>query len=353
MVKLNVSSVHRFVEAFSNERVWIGVDVHKRSFSVALLRPDGAIKDWTCPADVASLTRLVVSLPVEIGAACYESGPTGFGLARSLEATGIKVIVAAPSRIPRPVAATNKTDSLDCRKLAELAASGLLNPIAIPTVSEEAFRALERRRHQLTDSLRRVKQRIRSLLLNIGESEPHNIDHWGNAAIAVLRRMVLVPGAKDTLESLLDELDYLVGAQRKVDQRLRILSREQDEARRIAAMRSVPGVGQVVATSFAAEIYRPERFNRSEEVTAYLGLAPVIRQSGGSKGKASLRPVGQKRLRSLLVEAAWMWKQKDEWARNFYNRIYSRSGVAQKAIAALARKLAALLWKLSLPVAQS
>lgn len=353
MVKLSVSSVHRFVEAFSNESVWIGVDVHKRSYSVALLRPDGMIKDWTCPADVVAFTQLIASLPVHIGAVCYESGPTGVDLARSLEAKDIKVIVAAPSRIPRPVAATNKTDSLDCRKLAELAASGLLKPISISTVAEEGFRALERRRHQLTDSLRRVKQRIRSFLLYLGKPEPQTIDHWGKAAIAELHKLDLAPGAKDVLESLLDELGYLVGAQRKVDQRLRIISREQDEARRIAAMRSVPGVGEVVATSFAAEIYRPERFNRSEEVTAYLGLAPVIRQSGGSKGKATLRPVGQKRLRSLLIEAAWIWKQKDEWARNFYNRIYSRSGVSQKAIAALARKLAALLWKLSLPIAQS
>jgi transposase len=352
MARIKVSSVYRFVEAFIGQRVFIGVDVHKQSFSVALLRPDGAIKDWTCPADVAAFTELIASLPVHIGAVCYESGPTGFGLARSLEAVDIKVIVAAPSRIPRPVAATNKTDSLDCRKLAELAASGLLTPIAIPTVEEEAYRALERRRHQLTDSLRRAKQRIRSLLLNLGKPEPHAIDHWGKPAIAALRAMDLLPGAKNTLDSLLNELEYLVGAQREVDQQLRTISREQDEARRIAAMRSVPGVGEVVATSFAAEIYRPERFNRSEEVTAYLGLAPVIRQSGGSKGKASLRPVGQKRLRSLLIEAAWIWKQKDEWARNFYNRIYSRSGVAQKAIAALARKLAALLWKLSLPVAQ-
>jgi len=353
MAKLKVSSVYRFVEAFSGETIWIGVDVHKLSFSVALLRPDGAIKDWTCPADVPSLTHLIASLPAQIGAVCYESGPTGFGLARNLEAAGIRTIVAAPSRIPRPITATNKTDSLDCRKLAELAASGLLRPIAIPSIENEAFRALERRRHQLTDSLRRVKQRIRSLLLCLGKSEPAGLDHWSKTAVAALQQIELASGAKDTLDSLLEELSYLVHAQRKVDQRLRIISREQDEARRIAAMRSVPGVGEVVATTFAAEVYHPERFNRSEEVTAYLGLAPVMRQSGGSKGKATLRPVGQKRLRSLLIEAAWVWKQRDNWAKEFYNRIYSRHGVAQKAIAALARKLAALLWKLSLPVTQS
>ena len=259
--------------------------------------------------------------------------------------------MAAPSRIPRPVAATNKTDSLDCRKLAELAASGLIRPIAIPSEKEEGFLSLQRRRHQITDSLRKAKQRIRGLLLSLNEVEPHGLDHWSKAAVETLKTLSLPTGAGDALQSLIEELEYLAAAQRRVDLRLRVISQEQDEARRIAAMRSVPGVGEVVATTFAAEIFRPGRFNRSEEVTAYLGLAPIVRQSGLSKGTARLRPVGQRRLRSLLIEAAWIWKQRDEWAKTFYNRILSRHGIPQKAIAALARKLAALLWRLSLPVA--
>jgi len=351
MARIKVSSVCRFVEAFVGQRVFVGVDVHKKTYSVALLRPDGMIKDWSCPAEVALITQTLSSLPVEIGAVCYEAGPTGYGLARSLRAADIKVIVAAPSRIPRPVSPTNKTDSLDCRKLAEYAASGLIRSIALPTENEEAFRSIERRRHQLTDSLRKAKQRIRALLLSSGVAEPHNLDHWGKVAMNALKTLPLPPGANDTLQSLIEELEFLVAAQRRVDLRLRVISQEQDEARRIAAMRSVPGVGEVVATTFAAEVFRPGRFNRSEEVTAYLGLAPVIRQSGLGKGTARLRPAGQRRLRSLLIEAAWMWKQRDERARDFYNRILSRHGVPQKAIAALARKLAALLWKLSLPTA--
>ncbi|WP_316896773.1 IS110 family transposase [Pseudodesulfovibrio indicus] len=351
MAKLKVSSVHRFVEAFRGEEIWIGVDVHKRSYSVGLLRPDGMVKDWTCPADNQALVRTILSLPVRLGAVCYEAGPTGFGLARVLEHAGIPVIIAAPSRIPRPVAATNKTDSLDCRKLAELASSGLIRPIAIPTEAEEAFRSLQRRRHQLTDSLRKVKQRIRALFLSFNIQEPPGIDKWGKTAVAEIARIELPHCANETKASLLRELHYLKDAQREVDGLLRTYAKEQDEARRIAAMRSVPGVGEVVATAFAAEIYCPERFNRSEEVTAYLGLAPVIRQSGGGKGKSFIRPVGQRRLRSLLVEAAWGWKQRDEWAQGFYNRILSRHGIPQKAITALARKLAALLWKLSLPSA--
>jgi len=349
MAKMTISSVSRFVEGFQKQRFSVGLDVHKRSFSIALLRPDGMVKIWTTPADVTAITNRLTSLPIFISAVCYEAGPTGFGLARSLRSAGIKVIVAAPSRIPRPITATNKTDSLDCIKLAELAASGLVRSIAIPSEKEEAFRALSRRRHQLTDSIRRVKQRIRSLFLALGVAEPAGIDNWSKAAILALEYQTLPEGASETRDSLLSELKYFIVAQKEVDTKLERLAKGQDEARRISLMRSVPGVGKVVATTFAAEIFNPKRFNHSKEVTAYLGLAPVIRQSGGSKGKATLRPIGQQRLRSLLVEAAWMWKQKDERAREFYNRILGKHGVPQKAIAALARKLAALLWKLSLP----
>lgn len=349
MAKLTISSIIRFLEGFQGQRFFVGIDVHKHSFSIALLRPDGLLKSWATPADVKAITNRLVSLPIKISTVCYEAGPTGFGLARSLSSAGIKVIVAAPSRIPRPVTATNKTDSLDCMKLAELAASGLVQSIAIPSEKEEAFRALSRRRHQLTDSIRKAKQRIRSLLLALGVAEPIGIDNWGKAAMLALEHLPLSAGVAETRDSLLSELKYFVVAQKEVDTKLERLAQEQDEARRIAAMRSVPGVGKVVATTFAAEIFNPTRFNHSKEVTAYLGLAPVIRQSGGSKGKATLRPVGQRRLRSLLVEAAWMWKRKNEWAQEFYNRILGRHGVPQKAIAALARKLAALLWKLSIP----
>jgi transposase len=80
--------------------------------------------------------------------------------------------VATPSHIPRPVAATNKTDSLDCCKLAEYAAVGLLRAIAIPSEPKGATRVLVQRRHQVADSIHKVKRRIRGLLLVTGTDGP-------------------------------------------------------------------------------------------------------------------------------------------------------------------------------------
>ncbi|MBY6068421.1 IS110 family transposase [Leisingera aquaemixtae] len=67
---------------------------------------------------------------------------------------------------------------------------------------------------------------------------------------------------------------------------------------------SVIGVGETAAAHFPAELFLPEWFNRPEEVTSYLGLAPVVRSSGRSPTRAKPRPVRQKRLRGILVEAA-------------------------------------------------
>jgi transposase len=336
-----------FLEGSKSKTVHVGVDVHKRSYSVALLRADGAWKEWTTPSSPKALEQALSPVRSRIGAVVYEAGPCGFGLARRLLQAGIPVIVAGPSRVPRPVAATSKTDRLDGRKLAEYAATGLLRPIAVPTEEEEGFRALLRRRHRLTDSIRQGKQRIRGLLLQFGVPDPAGLDHWGKATVEEVRQLPLPPGADETRDSLLRELFFLIQEREAVEERLRRTWGTPEHEPRVRAMRTVPGVGEIVATTFAAEVFRPGRFHRPEEVTSYLGLAPVVRQSGSGKARARIRPVGQRRLRSLLVEAAWIWKQRDSAAETFYRRILGRTGLPQKAIVAVARKLAVLLWRLS------
>lgn len=347
MAVVSVSKIHRFVESFENHCFYIGIDVHKKSWSVALLREDGLMEDFVMPPEPSLLTSLLENLPIQISSITYEAGPTGFGLARYLQAHDYNVIVAPPSRIPRPVTAGAKTDRLDCRKLAELSSSGLLHSIAIPRLEEEALRALVRRRHQITDSLRRVKQRIRSLLLLLGMEEPPQLDSWGKRALEVLANLELPSVHRDTLHSHLRELEFFSAEQRHIDKRVeQILG--QFTPQTYQALKSVPGVGHVVASSYLAEVFRPQRFDEPGQVASYLGLAPMVHQSGGKKDRGRLRPVGQQRLRSLLIEAAWIWKNKDEQARELYNRLIGKHGIPQKAITAVARQLAILLWRLSL-----
>lgn len=334
-----VTKLSRFSETVSSQLICVGLDVHKKTYSVCLYRTDGVYEVFSMPSDNNKLITILAPFKDNINKIAYEAGPTGFKLARDLTSEGYEVIVAAPSKVPRPVSPSNKTDNLDAKKLAEFAMSGLLRSIAVPTVEEESYRRLVRRRNQITDSIRRVKQRTKAVLLSFSIKEPDKLIRWAKDAVEELRQ-IDVP-CRDTLDSLLREMDFLKYEQSILDEQIA----EQTEQHKAKNVKLLHGVGQIVATNFLAEVFRPERFNRAEEVTAYLGLAPMISQSGSGKARTRLRPVGQQRLRSLIIEAAWIWRSKDEEAMEFYNRILGKTGLPQKAIVALARKLAIRMWK--------
>jgi len=342
----NLSRISSFVLGFEKRRFWIGVDVHKNSYSIALRRSDNAHLTWTSPASPKLLVDQVRRFGIDVSTVAYEAGPTGFTLVRELKSAGLNVIVAAPSRIPRPVRAGAKCDRLDCIKLSDYAARGMLKSIAVPSIDEEARRALLRRRHALVDSTRRCKQRIKSQLLYMGVKAPKEITHWSKASARALKKVPMRPCARLVMDSLLRELDFLNSELRQVERELFRAVKDRVSGSSISYLKSVPGVGPIVATSFALELFRPERFTKADQVSSYLGLAPMVRQSGQSRSSGRLVPVGQSRLRSLLIEAAWSWKSKDPYAAALYNRFVSRMGIAQKAICAVARKLAIILWRL-------
>ena len=139
------------------------------------------------------------------------------------------------------------------------------------------------------------------------------------------------------------ELRFEVKELVRIEQELKRLAKLKRRRGKMAAVRSVPGVGPVTAAAFCLEFFRPRRFKRPEEIAGYLGLAPMVRHSGKGRKRGGIAPTGRKRLRSILVEAAWSWKRYDPAAREFYNRILARCGVTQKAITALARKPAIVI----------
>jgi len=203
MVKESIARLDQFAAVNRAEPVWIGVDVHKRSYHVALRGESGRSETFVCSGEVQVLLDQLIRLSLKVALVVYEAGPTGFGLARALEEMGFPVWVVAPSRLLRPIRPGAKTDRLDCLKLAEYAAKGLLKPIAVPSEEEEADRSLIRRRHQVVDNLRRVKQRIKSLLLNFGIVEPEGLETWSKRSIAELERAGLGGRVKLSLASLL------------------------------------------------------------------------------------------------------------------------------------------------------
>lgn len=258
-------------------------------------------------------------------------------------AAGFKVSVIAASRIPRGYAAAAKNDRLDAVNLATYFARGLLRSVAIPTVEQEGYRALVRRRKRVAEN----RGKIKGFLLASGISEPQSIQKWSLAASADLSALDMPPEHRMSLASVVREYLFLLSEDKILRAEIRTATK-RIHAERFARLTSVVGVGETAASNFLAELFSPERFDRPEEVTSHLGLAPVVSQSGGSPARARIRPVGQKRLRGILIEAAWQWTWRDPEARELCNRHFAKHGIGQKAIVAVARKLAIKLWRMAI-----
>lgn len=332
----------------SGKRCYVGVDVHKASYYVSILAEDGARREFSTKADPDSLVfTLCEKLGITVMALAHESGPTGYALAWACQDAGIPIVVAASSRIPRPITAAGKTDRLDCIKLADYLAKGMLQSIAIPSREDFAFRELSRKSRSLTRSRSRLKQEIKSFLLKNAIKEPEGLLRWTKSALAALREIPLPKTLRATLDLHLDQLEYFSSQIRRAKALLKEAAEERGQRSVLDNLQTIPGVGEVISYTFAAEVFTPERFASAGQVCSFTGLAPQVRHSGEGKARARLRSVGQKQLRTALVEGAWIWMRSEPTARALFNRIVSKTGLPQKAICAVARKLVVVLWRIA------
>lgn len=325
-------------------KVWVGLDVHKETVHMGVCVQGKIIAVWVSPHKKEVVLATLERWRGRVGKVVYEAGPTGFGLARFLNQAGFATQVVAPGKIPQVANPGNKSDRLDCRKLAYYAYKGLLRPIAIPTEQQEADRQVIRLREQLTGKVRRVKQQIKSFLLQHGIAEPEGLTHWSARGVEALKALPVGPELALTLEVMVDELKHLEGLRRRVQGGIAGLSREDRYRDPEKRLRTHPGVGRLTAMEFLTEVYQPGRFGRTQEVTSYVGLAPRVRQSGQTRREGPLVKAGREKLRSLLVEGSWRWVRDDRGAGATFQRLVHNTGSKQKAIVAMARRMAVNLW---------
>lgn len=329
----------------AKDRLYVGLDVHKNSIAAAFHLNGRIVHTFSTTAQYAPLIKQLLPLKKALRLIVYEAGPTGFGLARALQAAGLTVRVVAPTTIARPAQMRTKTDRLDCRSLAESAAKGdFKKTVAIPTPQQEAQRQLLRLRDQLVSKRRRVRQQIKSFLLQHGLDQRFTFQHWTQKAITELRQLELHPALRFTLDIYLSEMDHLHTCIDEVEAQLKALCQSRPHRSAMAILQSHPGVGPATAWSFHLELFRPQRFTKPSQVAAFIGLSPRLHQTGTRSRGGPIVKTGRQQLRSKLIEASWIWIQHDSHARNVYHRLYRNSGNGNKAIVGMARRLAIHLW---------
>jgi transposase len=322
-------------------KLFIGMDVHKKSWTVHIKTDLFDYKTVTMPADPQSLQQYIEKkFPDHEVSCCYEAGCCGYWIARRLEQLNWKVMVVNPADVPR----TNKqdwqkTDKIDCRNLSEQLQKGNLHGIHIPGEEQEQLRSLFRRRNHLIRQLRTIKNHIKSQLLYYGIKVPEQFDNpnWSREMKTWISNLdwKFTPGT-ETMQSRLKQLEFVWYEQLHISNELRAYCRKYHN-KDYYLLKSVPGIGGITAAGILAELGDIRRFHRFDELASIVGLVPGIYQSSDNRICLGLSKRSNIYLRSLLVEAAWVAVRSDITLQTYYRKHAHKQ--PNKAIIKVAHKL--------------
>lgn len=117
--------------------------------------------------------------------------------------------------------------------------------------------------------------------------------------------------------------------------------------KRVALLRTIPGVGPITASAIVATVGSGEQFNNGREFAAWLGLTPINRSSGGKERLGHISKMGDQYIRRLLVlgMTSRIRSIKSEPARfdPWFADILSRKP-SRVAAVAMANKTARMIW---------
>jgi transposase len=347
------------------------MDVHKNTISTGLLEPGSTSPALDkISADDESVRRLVARFddPGQVWA-CYEAGPTGYELARTLRDAGMRCEVIAPSLIPTRQGDRVKTDRRDARRLAVLFRAGQLTSVRVPAVAEEAVRDLCRARADMVIDRTRSRHRLGKFLLRHGRVWRGG-DNWTLKHQAWIRTQRFEERAlNETLAHYQATLAAREAAVDAIEADLRPWFDRTPFAEAVHRLAAYRGVTQLGALTLASEVCDWRRFPTAGMFMGFTGLVPSESSSGERTSRGGITHAGNGHLRTQLVEAAWAYKSRPQvgatlakrhdgldpavlaraWTAQLrlcgkFRRLDARKTNRKVVVTAIARELAGFVW---------
>lgn len=322
-------------------KLYIGIDIHKKSWSVHIRSDISDHKSFTVPADPSVVYDYVErNFPGYDIALTYEAGCCGFSAARYFMQMGWDVTVVNPADVPTSNKQYyQKTDKLDCRNLSRQLSLGELKAIHIPTDWEDELKSLLRHRAAITRQLRSAKTHIKSLLLYQGIKIPeaHDNPNWTRSFIEWLKHIEWRSATgQQCLNSKLRVYEFIYGEYLELANQLRSHCRKHHK-QDYYLLKSIPGIGGYLASALIAELGDIRRFGNEASFASYIGLVPMMRNSGGTENVFGVTPRCRGLLRSYIIEAAWVALRLDPQMQAYYRTHIGKN--PKSIVVKIARKL--------------
>lgn len=328
---------------FAGQNIYIGIDVHLNSWSVAVLSENAVLKKFSQNPEPEALHKfLVTSYPGASYHSVYEAGFCGFWIHNRLTELGITNIVVNPADVPTMVKERlRKTDAVDCGKLARGLRAGDLRGVYVPDTQALEVRSLIRMRRAIVKDTTRQKNRIKSLLHFYGIEilEQYRHPNWSKAFLRWLGEVKLrTEYGQKVLELHIEQFENLRRLLLQVTRSIRSLSQDGEFNELLRLLMTIPGIGITTGISFITEIDDIRRFDNADQLASFVGLVPMCHSSGDKDRTGDISVRKNAALRCHIVEAAWKAVKKDPAMTMAYER-YCKRMDGNKAVIKIARKL--------------
>lgn len=368
-------------KAITGVRRFVGLDVHAQTIAAAVAEKQEAVRELgTIPNREESVRKLVKKLN-EGGAwtACYEAGPTGYGLYWQLTKLGIPCVVIAPTLVPTKAGDRVKTDRRDAERLASSFRAGELTPVWVPDATHEALRDLVRAREAAKQDQLRARHRLGKYLLRHGKRPPQQMRAWTKNYLEWIKGKVSFNERSQqvTLEDYLSEVEHagvrIARLEKAIDEAVEQAPESMREL--IQALQALRGVAKVGAVTIVAEVGTLTRFEHPRQLMGYSGAVSSEHSSGGKIRRGGITKTGNAHLRRVIVEAAWSQRYKpvlsvlmrkrqeglsaevQEIASKARHRLHSRymrllgkGKTKQEVVTAVAREMLGFIWAIGVSV---
>jgi transposase len=336
--------------SFKGQKIFIGIDVHKKNWDVAIAPEVGNVKRHTQKASAKELFDFLKKhYPDGDYLAVYESGFSGFSTYYALKDVGIECKVIHAADVPTTqYEEVMKTDRVDSIKLVRSLKAGLLKGIYIREKENIDDRSVVRIRKTIQKQLSGYKARVKHMLHCNGVSFPERFEkpgsHWSKAFLKWLKEDVtLLSSTRNSLDLLIRQVETIRLTLLEATKMMRSLSQTERYKHKCDLLMTVPGIGFIVSMCILTEIYDVKRFHNEKEFAAYLGLIPTSHSSGDKVVHGEMTFRGNKQLGPMIIETAWISICKDAGLGSLYLR-YKERMKPQEAIVRIARKLSNIIF---------
>lgn len=325
---------------------YVGLDVSLQKVAVCILDEQGKrVTEAEVVATPEAIHQFLLETKLEIIQIGLESGNLTHYLKKGLLNKNYQVAVMESRKMAAILATLiNKTDKNDARGIAEALRVGHFRECVHRSDAAVEIRSLLHLRETVVEEKTHVINSLRGHLkvygIRLGKKEGKSFRERVEEKMKELN-----PRVQRAIESLLKILDVLEKELEKLNREVKQIAAEDEE---VKLLQTIDGVGPITALAFKAEIDRVERFEKSKNVAAYLGLTPSQYASGETQRQGRISKKGSKRTRYLLVEAAnvlltrcKIWSKLKAWGMKLQKKKGNR-----KAIVAMARKLAVIMHRM-------